>query len=679
MWRLLRIVVAALAVIGAAGFVAGVGPAFRRLADLDPALVARPEAVRAGLDELGVSRTVFAGVTVTVLVLVAAAFFGVGVLVLARRPHDRAAVLTAGVLVVFGVVWPDTVPVPGWPAAVTVTFVVIQHLGFVGFLGLPYCFPDGRFVPRWTGPVFAVVAVYVVGADTLLAAGVRLPGVLDLVVVVGWFGVGAWSQLRRYRRVSTPVQRQQTKWVAAAMVTAAVGFTLVAFANTYVPRSPVGAVVLAGFELAVFGGVFALVPAAIARAVLRYRLWDIDPILNRALVLGGLTLALGTVYAVVVTVVSRAVAVDAPPLASFAAAGAVAVLVEPLRRPLQRLANRLTYGDRDEPHAAVRALTRRLQDTDAVLPTLVRSIREAVRTRYAAVEDAGGGLLAASGDRPDEPLRRRPLHQHGEVLGALVLAARGPGEEFDSRDERLVDDLARQAATALLAVRLQTRAVRLADELQASRERLVTAREEERRQLRRELHDGLGPTLAAQAMRIEAARNLVGARPEAATALLDEVLADCAEAVAEVRRVSRALRPPALDELGLAEAIRQAAARPDDRLLVSVDIDPLPPLPAAVEVAAYAIAREALTNVGRHAAARSATIRAAVTGAVLRLEVIDDGRGRPDVVVPGVGTETMRERARELGGECLITDGPGGGTVVTATIPLGGRHGRADR
>lgn len=648
-----------LALLGGIAFAASLGPAYRRVVAFDPDLLWHADAVPAGLAALGIPVGAAAAAWVGVRALVAAAFVGAGVLVVLRRPEDPVAARFAAVLVVFGVYWPNTLPAPGWPALAAGAVAGFGLVGLVGFLGLLFLFPDGRFTPGWTRWVFAAIALYVVVAEVTATAGA-----LDLVAVAAWVGVGSWSQARRYRRVSTPAQRQQVKWVAAALVAAAAALALVALTPPLFDGSPAGAVAYNGLQLLALGGVFCLVPLAIGRAVLRYRLWDIDPILNRAFVLGGLTLALSAVYAGVVAGVSQAV--DGVPVASFAAAGAVAVLFEPVRRRLQRWANRLTYGERDDPHTAVTALARRLQETTAphaVLPTLARAVREAVRSPYAAVAGPDGAILVADGDARATPTARRPLTWRGEPVGTLLLAPRGPGEQFDARDDRLIDDLARQAATAVHAVRLHA-------EVQASRERLVLAREEERRRLRRDLHDGLGPTLAAQAMRVEAARDLVRTRPDAAAELLDEVLTSCTEAVAEVRRVSRGLRPPALDEVGLAEAVEQAVSGLADGARVRIDTGPLPPLPAAVEVAAYAIVREALTNVARHAAATSVAVRLAAAGSALHVEIRDDGRGLPAAPRAGVGTRSMRERAAELGGRCTVTAAPGGGTLVSAHLPF---------
>ncbi len=215
--------------------------------------------------------------------------------------------------------------------------------------------------------------------------------------------------------------------------------------------------------------------------------------------------------------------------------------------------------------------------------------------------------------------------------------------------------------------------------LNASRRRLVIAREEERRRIRRDLHDGLGPLLAAMTLKLDLTRDQVRADPVAAEGMLDELKADTKTAVTEIRRLVRELRPPALDELGLVEAIRQRAgdfavpdgSNGDDRLRIAVEAPrPLPPLNAAVEVAAYRIAIEAMTNVVRHARARQCLVRLTATRE-LELEVLDDGIGLDPSLSAGVGLSSMRERTAELGGSCSIDRLPEGWTRVVARFPIG--------
>jgi two-component system NarL family sensor kinase len=250
----------------------------------------------------------------------------------------------------------------------------------------------------------------------------------------------------------------------------------------------------------------------------------------------------------------------------------------------------------------------------------------------------------------------------------------------------LLEDLARQAEVAV-------HAVRLTDDLQRSRERLVATREEERRRLRRDLHDGLGPTLASLALRLDAARKLVRIKPGDAEQLLVRMKDQTQDTVGDVRRLVYGLRPPALDDLGLVAAILQqaeghgfavdgssedrekGAAEKDGSVSFSLETpEDLPPLSAAVEVAAYRIAQEAMTNVARHAHPKTCHVSLSIdrVGGVLQLEVTDDGVGMPEDRQAGVGMSSMRERAEELGGTLAVEPGPEGGTHVSARLPLPG-------
>jgi signal transduction histidine kinase len=200
----------------------------------------------------------------------------------------------------------------------------------------------------------------------------------------------------------------------------------------------------------------------------------------------------------------------------------------------------------------------------------------------------------------------------------------------------------------------------------------VTAREEERRRLRRDLHDGLGPTLGSLTLKLDVAGDLVDEDPAAARAILRGLKEQARSAVADIRRLVYDLRPPTLDELGLVGAIRETAVQYDyDSLRVAIHApERLDDLTAAVEVAAYRIAQEALTNVARHARATECTVSLAVEAGALHLEVRDDGRGLPQERSAGVGLASMHERAEELGGEFCVESSPEGGTAVWVRLPL---------
>ncbi|MDQ3723711.1 MAG: sensor histidine kinase, partial [Actinomycetota bacterium] len=278
---------------------------------------------------------------------------------------------------------------------------------------------------------------------------------------------------------------------------------------------------------------------------------------------------------------------------------------------------------------------------------------------------AGYQPAAVYGERGRGEVERVPLVSRGDTVGRLVVESRAAGESLRSDELRLLADLARQAATAVDAARLT-------NDLQRSRERLVVAREEERRRLRRDLHDGLGPTLAAVVLQLDNARALVREDPEVTSAMLAALRDAAQEAIGDVRQLVYGLRPPALDELGLVPAIREQAARMNgDERGVQIRVegpDELTELPAAVEVAAFRIAVEAITNVVRHADANTCVVQLALNGN-LEVDVHDDGTAR-DGYPAGVGISSMRERATELGGSFTITPARQRGTRVHVTLPL---------
>ena len=494
-------------------------------------------------------------------------------------------------------------------------------------------------------------------------------GAAGAMLVVACVIASVASLIVRFRRARGD-ERQQLKWFAYAA----------AFTGVVFPASFIGFDAVEELQILMAVAIAAL-PIGAGIGIFKYRLYDIDLLVNRTLVYGALTAAVIGVYAGTVELLSLAFRHRAGFWLAAAATAVVIVLVQPLRAQLQRRVNRLMYGERDDPYAAISRLGQRLQATlapEALLSAVVETVSQALRVPYVSVELKRGRALepaASCGRLPrDEPLRLPLVHQ-GETVGALVLAPRAPGETFSAQDRRLLDDLARQAGGAVHAVRLTA-------ELQRSRERLVTAQEEERRRIRRDLHDGLGPTLAGVALNLEAARNLLGRDPAAAEELLVKLAAESQAAIADIRRLVYELRPPALDELGLVPALLEHAAllgsrtgaqsgsSESDGLRVLVEApDELPHLPAAVEVAVYRIALEALTNAARHAEARSCTVRLTLNGA-LELEISDDGKGIALSPPIGVGLSSMRERAEELGGSCTVEPVPGGGTRVRASLPL---------
>jgi two-component system, NarL family, sensor kinase len=396
-------------------------------------------------------------------------------------------------------------------------------------------------------------------------------------------------------------------------------------------------------------------PVTIGIAVLRHRLFDIQLVLSRTLTFAALSVVVTGVYVGLLRVTDQLFGDGT--LGGIAGVVVVAVIAAPLHGWIRRRTERWVYGYRSDPAAALRRLGANVESADPlhVVDTITDSIADALKVDRVWVEPPG---TPPSGDPRTV---RVPLVHRNERIGDLVVEVPA-GRRLSAADTALLHDLARQAAVTV-------RVSELATELQASRSRIVTAREEERRRLRRDLHDGVGPSLAAIVLKLDAAQSR---RDEVErNELLGEIREETRSTIAEVRRLVDDLRPPAIDEVGLVSAIRQrAAALSTEDLHIRVDgPDRLPPLPAAVEVAAFRIVSEAMTNVTKHSDASSCTVEIAFDD-TLGLTVTDNGRGTAHTTRTGVGWTSMTERAAELGGSCTITSRADRGLEVRALLPL---------
>lgn len=630
---------------------------------------------------------VFGDVEVLANVPLSLGFGLVGALIVSQRPGNRLGWLYLGsatamalVLFVYEYAAYGLVTSPGAvPGAIVAAWVSswIWALGFAPLftLGL-LLYPDASLPSRrwrWV----AVVEVATVGL--LVAPGALMPGpflnhpeaqnplgldgagpALRAIGSVGFplvlFGVGAGvaALFVRWRRaVPGGLERRQ---VTLLLMAAVLCLVVVASPGDVVPPPWLAVASLIPLSL---------VPAAIGLAVVRHRLYEINVALNRSLVYAGLTGAIVALYVALVWALGRPLAVDA--WAGAVAVGIIGALVLPLRTGLQRLVDRGMYGDRGDPYAALSRLTTRLQAAaapGAALPALAEAIAGSLRLPYVRVETASGES-AAHGAPRGGPMHEMLLDHQGQRVGRLVLEGRDR-RPVSGRDVQLLTELARPAGAAVSAAAL-------ADALSASRARLVQAREEERRRLRRDLHDGIGPTLAGVALGLDLVAARLDDDPDGAKALLGELKSETSTAVDDVRRLVHGLRPPALDELGLLGALRQQTDRlalrsPGLEIRVTAAAD-LPPLIAATEVAAYRIAVEAVTNSVRHAGARTCRVSVVADGA-LHVEVVDDGAGIPAGAPAGVGLGAMGERAAEVGGVCTVTPAGRSGTRVLAILPL---------
>lgn len=603
----------------------------------------------------------------------------IGALVLREVPSNSLGVLmsASGLWATLGALCAALVTVVPSGSALQLAMVLVQGTwppAVFMFLLVPQLYPHGTVMsPRWRIPLVVTITAATTSTLALMTSQYVLDGHPDLahpfplpipgavvdatilggaLVVVGMAVAALVGQALRMRRAPSD-ERARISWLMTAVLLMIIAF--VGPSQGIALLIEVAAIICLGVGIA------------------RHQLFDIETVLSRALV-----------YVIVIGVSLAAALAAAAMLGTLSGVGvlpalAAAVTALALAASFGRLKRRvdwILYGRRSDPGKAIAFLGERLASapaSDDVLPIVVSTLRESLRLPYAAVtlvdED---GPAATSGERPDRTVTF-PLRYGGLPVGTLEVGLRRGDRELAAADHRLIATFVAQAGAS-------AHGAQVTRDLRRSRERLVRAREEERRIMRRELHDGLGPALAGMSLGLESLHR--GAATEGQARLAWDLMEQAQQSLSEVRSLARDLRPAALDELGLAAAVRQQA-QVTSRLTgghpqVAVHVvTHLPDLPAAVEVAAYRIIQEGLMNAVRHANAANCVVEISSNGSLL-VRVDDDGDG----LTPsqsGAGLRSMRERAEELGGLCTVTFAAGTGTSVCAQLPLPRTSGDADR
>ncbi|MCT9929791.1 sensor histidine kinase [Planotetraspora sp. A-T 1434] len=603
---------------------------------------------------------------------VAGLAFGVpGVLVVAQRPASRvgwlmtvigAAQAVGVALGAYGLLGINDGGLPGddWAMWVSNWIWVPAYLAVPTVLLL--IFPDGRLPSRRWRPALAVaIAGIVMGAVDWILQPVTLLGEVGRMYPPGYEGVFAHltgvppavrtagtvcslisvaaalaSLVIRYRRSDERMRRRLQWVVAGALLTV----------------SMLGLALLVPWGAPIVALACVPLPAGVAVAVVAHRLWDLDLLLSRALAFGAVSVLLLAGYALTAFTVGGV-------LGAGASAILVAFAVHPLYLRASTAANRLVYGDRDDPARALRRLGARLSDAGApgdLLERMAAEVGRVLRVHYVAVEDHG--VVVASWGASGEAGERVLLHHQGHEVGTLLV-----GERLRPKDRALLAELAPHVAVAVHAHRLGA-------DLERSHARLLAARQEERDRLLYELHDGVGPTLAALALQLDRGRRLVDTDPQQAKHIMDDLSARIRATVGNVRAIVNDLRPPPLDDLGLAGALAELGKGFAGDLAVEVDTpSDLPALSAPIELATYRIAAEALTNAARHARASHCIVRLRAHQA-LELHIDDDGIGLASPARHGFGLTSMRRRSEELGGTFELHTGDGTGTHLVVRLPL---------
>src|SRR6202162_3453705 len=575
------------------------------------------------------------------------------------------------------------------PAALWVNWVgqLVWIFLFAGLLVvLPLLYPTGALLSRRWFIVLGLVAIpvlLVVVASLDPAATAPLPNPAGVKGVAGFLSVlevpftlsfvaasllAIVSLIVRFRG-GDERERQQIKWLLAAVSVLFVSLLLQLFSPPLQngPLLPLAAATL---------------PISIGIAILRYRLYDIDLIINKALVYGGLAAVITAVYVLLVVGIGAMIGSNQRFLLSLVATAIIALAFQPLRQRAQHLANRFVYGKRATPYEALSQFSEHLSATyshEDILDRMARILAQGTGAERAEVwVRAGHRLMLASSSPPAiEPLTALviqngtlpnihrdtvvPVSHAGELLGALAVNKKR-GETMNTVEQKLVTDLACQAGLVLKNAGLYQELLARLDELGASRQRLVTAQDEERRRLERDLHDGAQQHLVALKIKLGLAEAVAEPETKVRT-LITQLKQDADEALDTVRELARGIYPPLLASDGLEAALRSQLRRVP--VPVDLQLDGVARQPREVEGAVYFCCLEALQNVVKYAQAHRVSVRLWTEGANLAFRVEDDGKGFDSTTVPhGSGLQNMSDRLEALGGSLDVRSVPGRGTTI---------------
>jgi signal transduction histidine kinase len=623
----------------------------------------------------------------------------VGFFVLARRPDARIAWLMVSMgigLAVFGPLGAYGAYAVEHDLPIGPLFLALGGPGWVPFIAISgyllLLFPDGHLPsPRWRwfswtcgiGLALVVVFIWFYPGDFADSGypdienplGIdALGGVLDafsiLLLLAPLLVIGGFvSLVVRLRRTTDDIVRHQIRWLTYSAALIALLYAL-----AFLPGA--GNDTWTSFIQNVSVTTFVLIPITIGLAILRYRLYDIDVVIRKTVVIAVVVGFIAVVYVAIVAGVGALVGSRSSPLLSALAAAVVALVFQPVRARARRFADRVVYGKRATPYEVVATFGDQLAGTyasDDVLPRLARVLGEGVGAERADVRFAidGGFRTVATwpSDAPDvaDDIVAEVGHQ-GELLGALAVSMPA-NDPIDPTREQLVQDLAAQAGLVLRNERLtQQLRARLTD-LQAAQKRLVTAQDEERRKLERNIHDGAQQQLVALQVRQRLAEQLVDRDPAKAKEMLEQLQVDTATALEDLRDLARGIYPPLLADQGL-EAALTAQARKSP-VPVQVEADDIERFPQQIEAAVYFSTLEALQNAAKYADAKRVSIGLTIEAGSLCFVVDDDGRGF-DTTRNGYGTglHGIADRLEVLDGTLEVESAPGHGTTVRGRIPV---------
>lgn len=623
------------------------------------------------LSYIGLSPGLYGALTIILLAIQNLSSWAIGFLLYRYGWKDPYCITASILLIVTGTIFSTDEALFGSYPWLTTLFLILNFLGstYIFFLLL---FPYGRFVPRWTLVPAVIWVIEIVMGITMPENPYQFlswPPWAQIVYMNGMHLTVILVQILHYRQETSTERKRQFRWLLVSM-----SCYIIAGALGMLEIFNTDGILKALAQVALYTGLL-FIPFSIGIMVLEHRLCKIAHAFNRTLVYAVLSTMSVMAYALLVGVLGLLFQDQVSAVVSLLATGLVAVLFHPLRMKAQTAVNHLVYGERDNPYQLMSELTRRLEGAlthQSLLPAIVETTAHALRIPYVAIEvqtEKGPESLAVYG-APGEMNSSVPLVVQGELIGQLILGIVQLQEAWPQGKQAKLDDLIRQVSIAV-------QSVRLVNELHQSRERIVIAREEERRRLRRDLHDGLGSSLASMMLRLDEAVQMHDQAPHDSKRAVQHVQSQMRTTIEDIRQLVYRLRPPILDELGLGFALQELAVQFQDRTLqITLEgVDQTFELPAATELAVYRIVQEALANVVRHAKASRCFIYLSKGSHGVHLIIQDNGTGLIQSGAPstGLGIRSMRERAEELGGKCTINNQSGGrGTRIEVRIPITG-------
>lgn len=625
------------------------------------------------LDQLastGVSPDLYGSLIFILLVLQNLSFWVVGFLLYRYGWKDLYCIVASMVLIVTGTIFSTNEELF---KAFPLLLKLFEGLNILGasYLFFLLLFPEGRFKPSWTAVlasfwlvhlVINLAVPYIIGASLLAIPPEWTYGFIAIAHVVTFIIL-----VYRYVQESSMSTRRQLLWLMISLCVYVVAGILGNVAPLFSEEGHGFARMLV--QIAVYSSLM-FVPFSIGLIVLERRSKHLPHAFNRTMVYIVLSVLIVSAYALLIGSIGYLIQGKAHAIVTMLATGLLAVLFQPLRAGVQRAVNQLVYGKRDDPYRILSKLTEQLESSltrQSLLSSVAEKIATALQIPYAAIEtysQAGIEQFAVYGMSTEDIVAIK-LEVKGVPVGRLILGIHRLEEALPPGTRHMIEDLARQVSIAV-----QTYS--LADDLRRSRERLVNAREEERRRLRRDLHDGLGSSLASMTLHLNEAIRLHLDHPERSKQAIENVQQQMQEAIADIRRLVYSLRPPALDEFGLAFALQELALQvPSSSLQIVLEgTDRELTLSAAAEVAVYRIVQEALTNVVRHANASKCHIHLEMEPDILHIRIADNGKGMPVHAKPGIGVRSIRERAEELGGSLELESVPGNGMKIHVCLPI---------